>query len=35
MVYLTISYDQSQGHTVFCKKCSMVFNHLIGRTDEL
>jgi len=28
MVYLTIFYDQSQGHTVFCKKCLMVFNYL-------
>jgi hypothetical protein len=28
MVYLTIFYDQSQCRTVFCKKCSMVFNHL-------
>ena len=28
MVYLTIFYDQMQGHTVFCKKCSMAFNYL-------
>ena len=35
MVYLTIFYDQSQCRTVFCKKCSMVFNHLTVKKNML